>query len=298
MNNKQRTRTEVAVACGDPLTADQREFLDQDANTATTAQDFEILNLRLGQLGSQEGVAPESVRMHVAEIPMSVSPRRVPTRKLGYAFATLLAVAIVSGPFVSVIQSRVTQKQSGESIWKTKLKGKVILGNMGVPGSKSRFPFVLSETLTGMKSIPHGENPGKNPPKEGSRGELTPERLYSMVKDQLAEFVDPNIPSETGSALLPFVTLEGCKLAYRQGATVSAEIQTEGGFTWTKYSFSNEKANRLVRVAVYEKSAPFIHEICYLKRKDANSPYSVIQRTFLSVHDQNQFKPKNKGGLD
>ncbi len=281
MKNNQRTRTEVAVACGDPLTAHQREFLDQDANTAATAQDFEILNLRLGQLGSQEGVVPENVRMQVAEIPQVVSPRRVPSRKLGYALATVLAVAIVSGPFVSVIQSRVAQKQSGKSIWDTSLKGKAIDARIIGARENFRLRMTLSKALS-QKSLNESEigriKIEKNPTSQSKSA-----RIYVVS----TSYADPKTTSETGSNFIPFVTLEGCRKGYGSGGRELSETRREATFEYSEYSFERPDRNQLVRVVVHP-AMPIVNSLRFLRRKDVASPYVEEEAIFLTVRGEKE----------
>lgn len=298
MKINQRTRTEVAVACGDPLTADQREFLEQDASTGATAQDFEILNLRLEQLGSQEVVAPENVRMQVADIPQAVSPRRVPAQRFGYAFATVLAVAIVAGPFVSVIQSRVAQKQSGKSIWDTTLKGKMIRGYLVSDQPAYVVLFSLTKdqaTIERVSTIDRGPK-RKTPPssKDGKADKAALEKRMALGEGIAVEnkkFFDPSLPLETGSDLLPFVTLEACKKAYGTGARVTSELRTEANQTWTEWTFERESDNRLVRVSNLP-GQKLITTINYMTRKNSDSPYASLQRTIVSTWDGKQFNAK------
>jgi hypothetical protein len=260
------------------LTAHQQEFLDQDTNTAATAQDFQILNLRLEQLGSQQGVAPESVRMHVAEIPNSVQPRRAPSRKLGYAFATVLAVAIVAGPFVSILSSRSSQKHSGPSIWDNTLKGKVIRAYLISDQSGYVVRFNIAKDRATIEKITAIEQflKKKGPPAlRGSKvDKAKTEQANAFVEGiplENKKFFDRSGPLETSSSLLPFVTLEGCKKAYGTGARVTSELRSEANYTWTEWTFEKDRDNRLVRIA-HMAGEKLIQTNNYMARKNAESP--------------------------
>ncbi len=302
MKNDKRTRADVsvAVACGESLTGEQREFLDQNPDTAALAQDFEVLNLRLEQLQASRTDVPDALRSRVAEIPISVQPRRVPSRKLGYAFATVLAVAIVAGPFVSVINSRVAQKKSGPTIWDTTLKGKMIRAYLVSDKPAYVVLFSLTKeraTIERVSTIDRGPK-RKTPPstKEIKDDKAAIEKRMAVgeaISQENRKFFDASVPLETGSDLLPFVTLEACKKAYGTGARVTTELRTEANQTWTEWTFEKESENRLVRVS-HLPGQKLVTTINYMTRKSADSPYASLQRTIVSTWDGKQFNAREK----